>query len=107
MTRYQRQLEDLFLTTIKDVATEYSDYMSVLNHVKNKTPVMTLQKEPVDSPVHSYLSIWDRLGILDNEEGSLITIDKNYLVVSKKYQRKLLEIAHMSHHGQMRTYKSL
>ena len=36
-----------------------------------------------------------------------MTIDTNHLVVPKKYQRKLMEIAHLSHLGQIRTYKSL
>ena len=30
LTRFRRKLEDLFLTTIKDVAMEDSDYMTVL-----------------------------------------------------------------------------
>ena len=61
--RYQRKLEDPFLTTIKDIAMEDSDYMTVLDHLKNKT----LTK------------------ILEDKEGSLITIDNNRLVVPKKY----------------------
>ena len=57
LTRYWRKLEDPFLTTIKDVVTEDSDYMTVLDHLKNKTPTKILRKEPIGSPVHSYLNI--------------------------------------------------
>ena len=94
------------MATIKDVATEDSNYMAVLEHLKNKTPTKTLRKEPIGSPIHSYCNVWGRLGILEDEEGSLMTND-NCLVVPKKYQRKLLEITHLSHQGQLRTYKSL
>ena len=86
---------------------EDSDYMTVLNHMKNKTPTKVLRKEPTGSPVHSYLNVFDRLGIVEDDEGSLMTIDNNRLVVPKKYQNKLVEIAHLSHQRQLRTYKSL
>ena len=72
------------MATIKDVARRDSDYMTVLDHLKNRTPTKILRKEPIGSPVHSYLNVWDRLGILEDEEGSLITIDNNRLVVPKK-----------------------
>ena len=105
--RYHRKLDDPFLKTLKDVATKDSDYLTVLNHLKNKTPMKDLKKEPTSSPIHSYLTLWERLGILDDEEGSLMTIDNQCLVVPKKYRKKLLKISHLSHQGQLRTYKSL
>lgn len=57
LTRFQRKLEDPFLTTIKDVETEDSDNMTVLQDMKNKKPTKTLRKELIGSPVHSYLSV--------------------------------------------------
>ena len=44
---YCKKLEDPFLATIKDVAMEDSDYLTVLNHLKNKTPVKDLRKQPI------------------------------------------------------------
>ena len=85
LKRYQRKFEDLFLTTINDLAMEDLDYMTVLEHLKKRTPIKILRKEPIGSPVHSYLNVWDRLGILEDKEGSLMTIDNNRLVVPKKY----------------------
>lgn len=76
---YRRLLEDPFLQTIKDVATKDEDYMIVLNHLKSNTSTKDLRKQPTTSPVPSYLAVWKRLGILDNETKSLMTINNSHL----------------------------
>ena len=44
-----------------------------------------MRKESSGSPVHSYLPVWMKLGILNDFKGSLITLDTNRLVIPKKY----------------------
>ena len=75
-------MDDPFLQTIKDIATEDYEYITVLNHLQNKTSTKDHKKEPTLSPVHSYLAVWERLVILDDDTGSLMTIDNHHLTVS-------------------------
>ena len=58
-------------------------------------------------PAKRFQHLWSRLGILPDEQGTLITLDQKRLVIPAGSQKRLITIAHLSHQGQSRTLKSL
>ena len=55
-----------------------------------------------DNPCRDYVSVWDRLGTLDNRDSTLLTLDIKRLVVPLR--KKILEVPHYSHQGINKTY---
>ena len=58
-------------------------------------------------PARKFQHLWNRLGILPDEQGSLITLDQRRIVVPTSYQKRLIYMAHISHQGVTKTLKSL
>ena len=57
-----------------------------------------------DNPCRDYVSVWDRLGTLDNRDSTLLTLDIKRLVVPLQARKKILEVLHYSHQGINKTY---
>ena len=72
---YRRQLKDLLLQEIKDVALADENYQLVLSHVKDKTLFMVLRMMPQDNPIQSYLAVFKILGILNDSICSPMTLN--------------------------------
>ena len=58
-------------------------------------------------PARKFQHLWSRLGILPDEQGTLITLDQRRIVVPTSYQKRLIHTAHISHQGVTKTLKSL
>ena len=57
-----------------------------------------------DNPCRDYISVWDRLGLLDGKNATLLTLDIKRLVVPLQARRKILQILHYSHQGITKMY---
>ena len=61
---YRRQLKNLLLQEMKNVALADENYQLVLSHVKDKKLIMVLRMMPQDNPIQNYLAVFKILGIL-------------------------------------------
>ena len=50
------------------------------------------------------MNMWDSLALLDDKDATLITMDIRRLVVPQSERKRLLEIIHTSHVGQVKTF---
>ena len=48
-------------------------------------------------PAQRLQHLWSRLGVLPDEQGTLITLDQNRLVIPGGSRKKLINMAHLSH----------
>ena len=80
--------------------TQYSAVTQAIRDKKPKAWVLATS----DNPCRDYVSVWDRLGTLDNRDSTLLTLDIKRLVVPVQARRKILKILHYSHQGINKTY---
>ena len=72
---YRRQLKDLLLQEIKNVALADENYQLVLSHVKDKKLFMVLRMVPQDNLIQSYLAVFKILGTLNDSICSAMTLN--------------------------------
>ena len=58
-------------------------------------------------PARKFQHLWNRLGVLADKQGTLITLDQKRIVIPAGSQKRLIGIAHISHQGVSRTLRSL
>ena len=63
-----------------------------------------LKKLPQTSAVHKYLNMWNRMALLDHSDETLITVDKFRIVVPTNTRKPVLDLLHIPHQGQTKTY---
>ena len=81
----QKHLDDPFLQEMEDMASSDDDKHTVWNHLKDGTALQELKRLPMESPVHSYLSVLHRHGVIYDVHKKLMTCDHSHLVVPKRY----------------------
>ena len=99
----QRHLDEPFIPEHTDRVSANDEYQTVLNHLKKGTELQDLKKLPTESPIHSYLSVCSRLGVINDAHESLMIYDHNCLVFSKKFQKRLMDNTHSAHLSMVRT----
>ena len=104
----RRRAEDPALLSIKEQAAMDNSYQKVLETLK-----AGLQSHEVKTklgkthPARKFQHLWNRLGVLADEQGTLITLDQKRIIIPAGSQKRLIGIAHISHQGVSRTLKSL
>ena len=64
---------------------------------QNKTKSWVLASS--ENPCRDYVIVWDRLGILNGKDTTLLTLDIKRLIVPVNARKKILQILHYSHQG--------
>ena len=104
----RRRAEDPTLLSIKEQASMDDSYQQVLETLKAGLKSHEVKtKLGKTHPARKFQPLWNRLGVLADEQGTLITLDQNRLVIPTGSQKKLISLAHVSHQGVTRTLKSL
>ena len=58
-------------------------------------------------PARRFMHVWSRLGVLPDEEGTLITLDNTRLMIPEAAQKRLITIAHVRPHAKSYFCKNL
>ena len=104
----RRRAEDPALLAIKEQAAMDDAYQQVLETLKSGMESHEVKtKLGKTHPARKFQHLWSRLGILPDEQGTLITLDQRRIVVPTSYQKRLFNTAHISHQGVSKTLKSL
>ena len=82
---------------------QYTHVIQAIRQNKKKSWVLALS----ENPCIDYIVVWDRLGILDDKDATLLTLDIKRLVVLVNAQKKILQILHYSHQGITKTYAAV
>merc|ERR1712237_274152 len=57
-----------------------------------------------ENPCREYSNVWERLGVLDDREDSLLTLDVSRLVVPASQRSHIMDVIHLSHQGITKSY---
>ncbi len=96
------------MASIKEQASVSDEYQVILQTLKSGLKSHEVKTKVGNShPARKLHHLWGRLGILPDEQGSLMTLDNSRLVIPEGAQKKLISQAHMSHQGVTRTLRSL
>ena len=77
----------------------YTAIIKALREHRLKGEILSIS----ENPCREYMSIWDRLGVLDDRDASLI-LEVRRLVVPMSQHQNILKILHLSHQGMNKTY---
>ena len=104
VNKYEERLhEDPLLDHMHDQGALDTQYTSVIQVNRDKqTKACVLATS--DNPCRDYVSVWDRLGTLDNRDSTLLTLDIKRFVIPLQARKKILEVLHYSHQGINKTY---
>ena len=104
VNRYEeRMYKDPLLDHMRNQGALDQQYTSVVQAIREKqTRAWVLATS--DNPCREYVSVWDRLGTLDNRDSTLLTLDIKRLVVPLQARKKILEVLDYSHQGINKTY---
>ena len=104
MNRFEDRIyEDPLLDHMHDqgaMDTQYTQMIQAIKENKQKSWVLATS----DNPCRDYMSVWDRLGLLDEKDATLLTLDIKRLVVPIQARKKILQVLHYSHQGITKTY---
>ena len=80
--------------------TQYTQVIQAIRQNQTKSWVLASSK----NPCRDYIAVWDRLGILDGKDATLLTLDIKRLVVPLQARKKILQVLHYSYQGITKTY---
>ena len=83
----RRQEDDPLLQNFRDISATDKEYEELIHHIKAKTSLKEIKKLPQTSATFKYLSIWNRVEILDKSAGTLITMDRYSIIISQDARR--------------------
>ena len=58
----------------------------------------------MEDPCRDFHKVWEKLGVLDEKENSLLTYDVKHLVIPVSKRDQIMKILHLSHQGATKTY---
>ena len=79
---------------------QYSQVIQAIRENKPKSWVLATS----DNPCRDYVSVWDRMGLRDEKDATLLTLDIKRLIVPIQARKKILQVLHYSHQGITKTY---
>ena len=90
VNKYEERLhEDPLLDHMHDQGALDTQYTSVIQVNRDKqTKACVLATS--DNPCRDYVSVWDRLGTLDNRDSTLLTLDIKRFVIPLQARKKIL-----------------
>ena len=68
-----RILQDLMIGDLCDKAIMDKSYTSVIQSIREKQSKEEIKQSSTEDPERQYLHLWDRLGLLDDREDTLVT----------------------------------
>ena len=75
VNRYkERMYKDSLLDHMCDQVAMDTQYTAVIHAITDKKPKAWILATS-DNPCRDYVSVWDQLGILDNKDSTLLTLD--------------------------------
>ena len=99
----QRIYDDPLLEDLRDAGVLDPSYSSVIHALRTGvTKEMVLKT--TENPCREYAGVWERLGVLDEREDSLLTLDVSRIVVPASQRSQIMDMIHLAHQGQTKSY---
>ena len=93
-----RIYEDTSLDEMRNQGAIEIQYTQVIQAIKENQPKSWVLATS-DNTCRDYVSVWDRLGLLDGKDATLLTLDIKRLIVPLQARKKILQVLHYSHEG--------
>ena len=81
-----------------------TEYQELIPYIKTETSLKETKKLPQTSTAFKYLSVWNRLALLDESADRLGTMDKYQIIVPEGDRKEVLDHLHIPHQIQIKTY---
>jgi hypothetical protein len=89
--------EDIFMTEFYDAMVSDTQYMTLMHLVQAGTTKEEARNLDVD--IKEYVPDWDLIGLLEDNNKTLLTYKGTRLIPPKNYRSRLLAILHIPHLG--------
>jgi len=87
----QRIYDDPLLEDLRDAGCLDKSYSSVIHALRTGvTKEMVLKT--TENPCRAYLAVWERLGVLDERQDSLLTLDVSRIVIPASERSRILDV---------------
>ena len=73
--------EDPLLEIIRDAGSMDEEYTAIVKALREGRSTEDIKKSATTDPCRAFLNVWDNLGLLDNKDPTLITMDIKRLVI--------------------------
>ena len=70
------QEDNPFLQNFRDIGAMDTEYQELIRHIRDETSLKEIKKLPQSSTALKYVSMWNRLALLDDSADVLVTMDK-------------------------------
>ena len=103
-TRAYNTATDPALKNMMKSASDDLRYQEIIEVVEEGKTWKEIQALNISHPAQELAYMWPVIGILENEDGKLITIEENHIFVPPASRKEILEAIHGGHLGTANTY---
>ena len=96
--------EDPLLEDVRDAGSLDETYTAVIKALREGKTKDDIGNSTDDDPCRDFHKVWEKLGILDEKENSLLTFDVKRLVIPISKREEIMKILHLNHQGATKTY---
>ena len=86
-----RILKDPLLEEMRDHGAMDLQYTEVIKAIRENRSKAWVQASS-ENPCRDYIAVWDRLGMLDEKDATLLTLDIKRLMVPMQARKKILQV---------------